>query len=94
MLLNTTGGYVVELRGKSGEVQAGRACSLRLYHRDYRDTINVSLQTDERGRIQLGRQGAEEVLHRPLVGHRRRDAGDEVRARCAARRAAPARHPT
>lgn len=55
MLLHTTGGYVVELRGKSGEVQAGRTCNLRLYHRDYRDTINVSLQTDERGRIQLGR---------------------------------------
>lgn len=55
MLLNTTGGYVVELRGKSGEVQAGRNCSLQLFHRDYRDSINVSLQTDERGRIQLGR---------------------------------------
>ncbi|MFT4514529.1 MAG: hypothetical protein ACI91B_003240, partial [Planctomycetota bacterium] len=55
MLLNTTGGYVVELRGKSGEVQAGRPCSVRLFHRDYRDSINVSLQTDERGRIQMGR---------------------------------------
>ena len=55
MLLNTTGGYVVELRGKSGEVQAGRTCSVKLFHRDYRDAINVSLQTDERGRIQMGR---------------------------------------
>ncbi|MGK0262979.1 MAG: hypothetical protein ACI8UD_001626, partial [Planctomycetota bacterium] len=55
MLLNLRGGYVVELRGKSGEVQAGRTCSMILVHRDYRDPINVSLQTDERGRIQLGR---------------------------------------
>lgn len=55
MLLNTTGGYVVELRGKSGEVQAGRTCNMILLHRDYRDPINVSLQTDERGRIRMGR---------------------------------------
>lgn len=55
MLLRTTGGYIVELRGKSGEPQSGRVCRLNLYHRDYRDAISVSLQTDRSGRIRLGR---------------------------------------
>lgn len=55
LLLNTNSGYVVELRGKSGEVQAGRTCNLQLFHRNYRDAIPVSLQTDEFGLIQLGK---------------------------------------
>ena len=55
MLLRTTSGYIVELRGKSGEVQAGRVCRVSLFHRDYRDAIEVSLQTDELGRVRLGR---------------------------------------
>ncbi|HIE71797.1 MAG TPA: hypothetical protein EYP98_17360, partial [Planctomycetes bacterium] len=55
MLLRTTSGYIVELRGKSGEVQAGRVCRVSLFHRDYRDAIQVSLQTDEQGRVRLGR---------------------------------------
>ena len=54
MLLRTTAGYVVELRGKSGEPQAGRVCHLQLHHRDYRDQVRVSLQTDQNGRVQLG----------------------------------------
>ena len=55
MLLHTTSGYAVELRGKSGELQAGRVLQLQLFHRDYRDPIQLSLQTDEQGRVQLGR---------------------------------------
>ncbi|MCK5942428.1 MAG: hypothetical protein KAI24_10695, partial [Planctomycetes bacterium] len=55
MLVRTTAGYAVELRGKSGEVQAGRVCRLTLHHRDYREAVQVALQTDDQGRIQLGR---------------------------------------
>jgi len=55
MLLRTTAGYVVELRGKSGEVQAGRVCRFSLFHRDFRDAISVALQTDAQGRVRLGR---------------------------------------
>ena len=55
MLVRTTGGYAVELRGKNGEVQAGRVCRLSLAHRDYTDKVEVALQTDQDGRISLGR---------------------------------------
>ena len=55
MLLRTPAGYGVELRGKNGELQAGRVCLLELYHRDYKQTVKASLQTDEAGRIMLGR---------------------------------------
>ncbi|MFK7741767.1 MAG: hypothetical protein AB8H80_15720 [Planctomycetota bacterium] len=54
LLMRTRGGYAVELRGKSGEPLAGRVCQLKLWHRSYRETIQVSLQTDEQGRIALG----------------------------------------
>jgi len=54
LLMRTDAGYVVELRGKNGELQAGRVCHLRMSHRDYRDQIHVELQTDADGRIQLG----------------------------------------
>ena len=54
LLMRTTGGYVVALRGKNGETQAGRVCRLRLHHRDYNEPVVVTLQTDQRGRIELG----------------------------------------
>ncbi|HEU4420373.1 MAG TPA: hypothetical protein VFT55_15665, partial [Planctomycetota bacterium] len=53
-LVRTTGGYAIELRGKDGEPQVGRTCHLQLLHRDYRDSIEVSLQSDAQGRIDLG----------------------------------------
>ncbi len=54
MLLRTVDGYVAELRGKNGEPLAGRVCSLRLAHRDFRDAVGLMLQTDAGGRIRLG----------------------------------------
>ncbi|MCC7398870.1 MAG: hypothetical protein IT455_17520, partial [Planctomycetes bacterium] len=54
MLLATPDGFVLELRGKNGELLAGRTCSLQLHHRDFTDAIGVSLQTDDAGRIRLG----------------------------------------
>ena len=54
MLVRTAAGYSVELRGKNGELQRGRVCRLQLYHRDYKQIVKTSLQTDQDGRIMLG----------------------------------------
>jgi hypothetical protein len=48
------GGHALELLGKSGEAKADRAVNIALKHRDFRDEINVSLQTNAAGRILLG----------------------------------------
>ncbi|MEO6596811.1 MAG: hypothetical protein ABIP94_18850 [Planctomycetota bacterium] len=54
MLVRTTAGYAIQLRGKNGEPQRGRPCQFNLAHRDYRDAIAVSLQSDADGRVDLG----------------------------------------
>jgi hypothetical protein len=53
-LLPTPAGFVLEVRGKSGEVRANRVVAISLRHRDYRETVDTSLQTDANGRIALG----------------------------------------
>ncbi|MBL9077349.1 MAG: hypothetical protein JNL08_07595 [Planctomycetes bacterium] len=53
-LLRTPQGHVLEARGKNGEVKAGFPCRLQLAHRDYAEPIEVTLQTDADGRIELG----------------------------------------
>ena len=53
-LLRVDGKYVLEVLGKTGEARPDRPVSLNFKHRDVRDTITVSLQSDARGRIQLG----------------------------------------
>lgn len=47
-------GYVVEVLGKNGEPRAYRGLNVRLKHRDFRDLVHASLQTDEQGRCLLG----------------------------------------
>ncbi len=54
-LLQAAGEYLVELRGKSGEVLSERAVNFRLQHRDFVDPVDLSLKTDERGQVRLGR---------------------------------------
>ena len=46
--------HAIELRGKNGEVAAGRPCTVALKHRDYKHPVEVALQTDSSGRIALG----------------------------------------
>ena len=53
-LLRTSAGYALELRGKDGEPRAGRALALSLSARDFVDPLEVRLQTDAHGRIELG----------------------------------------
>ncbi len=60
-LLQDAGEYVLELRGKSGEVLPERAITLRLQHRDFTDAVDVSLKTDPEGQVRLGRLA--EITH-------------------------------
>jgi len=48
------GEYVLDVLGKTGEAKADRPVQLTLKHRDFRNEVQVSLQTDDRGRIRLG----------------------------------------
>ncbi|MBM4061598.1 MAG: hypothetical protein FJ265_10965, partial [Planctomycetes bacterium] len=54
MLVRTQGGYTLELRGKNGEVKPGQTTRVMLAHRDYRARIEVPMQTDAGGRVELG----------------------------------------
>jgi hypothetical protein len=47
--------YVVELLGKSGEAKSDRAVQFSVKHRHFREPVQVSLKTDPRGRIRLGK---------------------------------------
>ncbi len=47
-------GYVLEVLGKNGEPRVYRSLTIRLKHREFREPVHVSLQTDEEGRCVLG----------------------------------------
>ncbi len=47
--------YILELLGRSGEPRQRRPVSFNLKHRDFVEEIHLTLQTDARGRIELGR---------------------------------------
>lgn len=53
-LARTAGGYVLYLLGKSGEPGARRVVNVSLGHRAVTWELNVTLETDERGRVELG----------------------------------------
>ncbi len=53
-LAKEPGGWVLDLRGKTGEPLGDRAVNLRLKHRDFRTPVPVSLRSDPTGRITLG----------------------------------------
>ena len=53
-LVNRVQGYAVEVRGKTGEFKSLRPMVMELKHRDFRDPIRVPLQTDNKGRVELG----------------------------------------
>ncbi|MCH7909891.1 MAG: formate dehydrogenase accessory sulfurtransferase FdhD, partial [Candidatus Hydrogenedentes bacterium] len=46
--------YVLDMLDKTGLPMRGRPIHLTLKHRDFRDQITTTLQTDAKGRIQLG----------------------------------------
>ena len=53
-LSKTAQGYLVHVLGKSGEPRAGVEVGLSLGHLEFRDRVDVRLQTDAAGRIELG----------------------------------------
>jgi hypothetical protein len=53
-LLQSSSGYVLELRGKTGEGRVSRPVTLQLKHRDFRQPYHVTLKSDLQGRIDLG----------------------------------------
>ena len=50
----TVAGYLVELRGKNGELRPGEPLSCWFKHRWFRDEVEIELQTDAQGRAVLG----------------------------------------
>lgn len=52
-LMHNASGYVLELRGKTGEAKVSRPVSFSITHRDFRQPLNITLMTDAAGRIQL-----------------------------------------
>ncbi len=50
----TTAGYLLELRGKNGEPLAGEPLACVFKHRQFREEVQVELQTDAQGRAWLG----------------------------------------
>lgn len=53
-LLKSADGYVVELRGKTGELRPSRPVNFTVKHRDFRQPFHTVLKTDPKGRIALG----------------------------------------
>lgn len=53
-LAKNSDGYVVELRGKTGEPKASRPIQFAFKHHDFRLLHHVTLKSDPAGRIQLG----------------------------------------
>lgn len=54
-------GWHLDLLGRNGEPKARRAVTLKLSHRDVTDPLEVTLSTDERGRLELG--ALEGIVH-------------------------------
>lgn len=53
-LLKTTSGYILESRGKTGEIRPQIAYMLTLKHKDFRQPVQIMLKTDDAGRTSLG----------------------------------------
>ena len=52
--LQADGQYFLELLGKTGERRSNRPVGLKFKHQDFRNTVDVTLRTNEQGRISLG----------------------------------------
>ena len=69
------GAYVLDVLGKTGEIKPRRPVRLKIRHRDFRDPVDVSLQTDTSGRIHLGTLEGIDHLEAAAQGGRQRGGG-------------------
>jgi hypothetical protein len=53
-LRRTADGYLIELLGRNGEARPDQPVLLQLKHRDFQNTVQTSLKSDEQGRVVLG----------------------------------------
>ena len=53
-LSSTASGYVLSVLGKTGEPRSGMQVNCRFAHQDFRAQMQIGLQTDAQGRIELG----------------------------------------
>jgi len=53
-LSNIDGSHILELLGKTGEPKADRPIYVELRHREFKDVVHLTLQTDKRGRVDFG----------------------------------------
>jgi hypothetical protein len=53
-LVNAGNAFYIEVRGRTGEPLADREVRLNLKHRDFKQTVDVSLKSDAKGRVSLG----------------------------------------
>ena len=53
-LVHAAGEYAIDLLGKTGEPKPDRPVRLTLKHRDFREPVHFTLQTDAQGRVRLG----------------------------------------
>ncbi|MCY1056787.1 hypothetical protein [Nannocystis sp. SCPEA4] len=68
-LASSAEGHVLHLLGKTGEPRAGRAVSLKFKHVAVTTELSTTLETDARGRIELGGlAGIERVTASPPAG--------------------------
>ncbi|MFO7562079.1 MAG: hypothetical protein R6X02_05505 [Enhygromyxa sp.] len=72
-LSRTAEGHVLHVLGKSGEARAGVEVALGFTHLDFRAQLHTRLQTDARGRIELGGLLDIRTLHATLPSGRRRE---------------------
>ena len=49
------GAYYIDVLGKTGEPKPGRPVNFVIKHRDFKDSVPVTLQTDANGRVTLGK---------------------------------------
>lgn len=50
----TKNGFAIDMLGKNGELKVGRPVSLKIKHRDFKNVVTATLQTNRSGRITLG----------------------------------------
>ena len=53
-VVHADGRHALDLLGRTGEAKPDRPVNFELKHRDFRETIHVTLKTNARGRVELG----------------------------------------